>query len=157
MSNNILELIKKNHPSIEFVAADYSCWSPKSKQIFYNQEELLDSTNPQAVWALLHEVGHALLNHQSYKFDVELLKMEVEAWEKATEIAAIYNIKIDPEHVQDCIDTYRDWLHQRSTCPECENRSIQQDKQHYKCFNCSQIWTVSNSRFCRPYRKKLVS
>jgi hypothetical protein len=105
-----------------------------------------------AAWSLLHEVGHALLDHQSYDSDLELVEMESLAWQKAKEVGVAYGHTIDEDHIQDCIDTYRDWLHQRSACPNCDNRSLQQDARHYKCFNCGQTWAVSASRFCRPYR-----
>ena len=72
-------------------------------------------------WALqlLHEVGHALSGHREFRTDPERLVMEREAWERARELAATYNIRYDEEFVEGALDTYRDWLHQRSACPEC--------------------------------------
>ena len=84
-----------------------------------------------------------------------LLKLEVEAWEKAKEVALKLDIKIDPNHIEDCLDTYRDWLYKRSVCPKCSNKSLQQsDFNHYECFNCHMRWRVTTSRFCRTYRMK---
>ena len=44
---------------------------------------------------LLHELGHALLGHRDFKTEVERLKMEVMAWEKAKELAPKYGVEID--------------------------------------------------------------
>lgn len=103
-------------------------------------------------WALLHEVSHALLGHQTYHTDVELLQLEVAAWARAEQLAADFDIHIEADHIQDCLDTYRDWLHGRSICPTCTTRSLQQSDHHYRCHNCHTSWRVSASRFCRPYR-----
>jgi hypothetical protein len=74
-------------------------------------------------------------------------------WEKAKQLAESLNYTIDPDHIQDCLDTYRDWLYQRSTCPTCTNCSLQTNSRTYACFNCGTNWNVSSSRMCRPYRK----
>ena len=63
--------------------------------------------------------GHALSGHREFRTDPERLVMEREAWERARELAATYNIRYDEEFVEGALDTYRDWLHQRSACPEC--------------------------------------
>jgi len=134
---------------IDFRAGNQFFWSPRKRQIIYNEKIQASSV---AAWSLLHELGHALLGHTTYSTDLELVEMESQAWQKAEELAKTYDQIIDPDHIQDCMDTYRDWLHQRSACPRCSSRSLQQDSKHYKCFNCGQTWTVSTSRFCRPYR-----
>ena len=67
----------------------------------------------------LHELSHALLKHKGFKTDVERLKMENQAWDKAKELAKNYNIEVDEDFIQDQLDTYRDWLHQKSRCPSC--------------------------------------
>jgi len=106
-----------------------------------------------ALWSLLHETGHALLGHTTYKADFELLQLEVAAWEKAKEIAKVLEITINNDHIEDCLDTYRDWLHKRSVCPNCTTQCLQQDDlSHYRCYNCHTKWKVSTNRFCRAYR-----
>ena len=124
-------------------------WSPLTQEIFYDPAKPAETQ----VWSVLHETGHALLDHTTYTSDLELVRLEVAAWEKAKEIAAELEIKIDEDHLQDCLDTYRDWLHERSICPHCSNKSLQDDDcRHYQCFNCGTRWRVSPSRFCRAYR-----
>lgn len=107
-----------------------------------------------ATWSLLHETGHALLGHTSYVADIELLKLEVAAWDRAKQLAKELGTSIDENHIQDCLDTYRDWLDKRSICPNCGTKSIQTDKgSKYRCFNCHTTWRVSNNRFGRAYRQ----
>ncbi len=108
--------------------------------------------NEDGKWALLHEAGHALLGHKGYKTDAGLLMLEVEAWQAAQKLSIKMEITITEEHIQDCLNTYRDWLYARSTCPTCALNSLQIDETTYLCLNCSARWSVSQSRFCRPYR-----
>ena len=149
MDQYILQL-SKDFPGVSFVAGPGFCWSPRKRQIIYAPKE---TVSPACKWAIWHELGHALLNHFSYASDFELLRLEVAAWQKAEEIAASYKEKIKEDHIQNCLDTYREWLHRRSTCPVCGNRSLQHSAQQYRCFNCHTTWKVSTSRFCRPYRQ----
>jgi hypothetical protein len=136
-------------PDVTFTCGSSFFWSPKHRQITYrdDQDNVIVHT-----WALLHETAHALLGHCSYQSDFELLVLEVEAWDKACEISKEVGVKINEDHIQDCLDTYRDWIHQRSTCPTCGTVSFQRSAREYRCHNCHSIWTVSSSRFCRPYR-----
>ena len=142
-----LEQLQKDFPAIDFVAGSSFCWSPQNQRVIYK-----NSDSEVANWSILHELGHALLAHQSYQSDIELLLLEVAAWAKAKELGIIYGYQIDEDHIQDCIDSYRDWLDARSTCPECTSNGLQIDSRQYSCFNCQLRWQVTNSRFCRPYR-----
>lgn len=149
---NLLLMLQKDFPELVFAPGEAFCWSPKTRTVLYRAKH----DDNKAEWALLHEVGHALLDHHHYQSDLELISLESQAWEKAKELAKQYDRQIDPDHIEDCMDTYRDWLHQRSACPTCDTRSLQKDAQHYRCHNCDQVWTVTSSRFCRPYRRKQV-
>jgi hypothetical protein len=143
----LLKQFRADFPELTFVEGTAFCWSPEHKQIFYYLEK-----SRVASWSLLHELAHALLGHHTYDSDLELLMLEIAAWEKAKELAGHYDKVIDEDHIQDCIDTYRDWLDARSTCPRCLGNGLQLDSRHYNCFNCQLKWRVTNSRFCRPYR-----
>lgn len=146
----LLSKLRADYPDIAFNEGELFYWSPKDNSVTYANV----STQPEiAGWSLLHEVSHGILGHTGYSSDFELMQLEVEAWRHARKLAKRYGITIDPEHIQDCLDTYRDWLHRRSTCPECGTVSIQSDPRTYRCMNCSATWKVSNSRFCRPYRR----
>ena len=145
----LLESIRTAHPTLRFTPGAKFLWSPETSEVFYKA----DGAENRDIWALLHETGHALLGHQSYSSDVQLLKMEIAAWEKAHELGAMFGITIDEDHVQDCLDTYRDWLHARALCPGCRTRCLQQDTgKSYRCHNCHTSWRVTPARFARPYR-----
>lgn len=148
--DSLLKKLQRDYPEIGFVTASEFCWSPKTTEVHYNPDALVTRTG---AWSLFHELGHALLEHRTYDSDLELLQLEAAAWQKAREIGQGYGYEIDEHHIEDCLDTYRDWLHQRSACPKCSTRSIQQNAQQYHCYNCGTAWTVSLSRFCRPYRR----
>ncbi|MDB5185809.1 MAG: hypothetical protein JWL85_332 [Candidatus Saccharibacteria bacterium] len=141
-------------PNVSFAEGTSFFWSPKQKLITYRVAKI---PNDRDVWALLHETAHASLNHTQYNSDFELLMLEVAAWEKACEIGTELGLPIDEEHIQNCLDTYRDWVHQRSTCPSCSSTSFQKDPHSYHCHNCQTVWQVSASRFCRPYRLRDTS
>lgn len=141
--------LRKDYPSLTFKETGTASWSPGSAQISYSASE-----NDYSIWSTLHELGHALMGHQSYKNDVDLLNKEVEAWDKAMSIARGYGVVISREHIQDCLDTYRDWVHRRSACPSCGNHGLQNSRALYRCINCPSTWKVSSGRFCRSYRLK---
>jgi hypothetical protein len=147
--HTLLAKLQTEFPELLFTAGKQFCWSPETKEIFYKA----DADGKRAVWSLLHETGHALLEHRSYQADFELLRLESEAWERAKTLSEKLGIEIDEDHVQDCLDTYRDWLYKRSICPNCSTKCLQQgDFVHYRCFNCHAMWRVTASRFCRAYR-----
>jgi hypothetical protein len=150
----LLEALQLAYPKLKFTSGEKFYWSPETQEVFYKTDGGVEKDE----WALLHETGHALLGHTSYKTDVELLKMEIAAWEKAHELGKELNIIIDENHVQDCLDTYRDWLHARALCPTCKTRCLQKNSGHeYRCHNCHTSWKVTPSRFCRPYRSVQAS
>lgn len=90
------------------------------------------------VLRLLHELGHALCEHKSFMNDLERLKMEREAWERARELCKQYEIQYDEEFVEEQLDTYRDWLHQRSLCPRCGLTRYQTNRGEYHCLFCEE-------------------
>jgi len=144
--------LQSDFPSLSFAPGTRFAWSPATNQVVYKND--VTANDRPAIWALFHELGHALLGHNDYSSDFELLRLEASAWEKAETIAKRYNHQIEAEHIQDCLDTYREWLYQRSTCPTCISCSLQIDPKTYCCFNCGGSWQVSKSRLCRAYRRK---
>jgi hypothetical protein len=149
----LLESLQLGFPELKFRPGEEFYWAPETSEVFYKSVTAHDDSHDKHRWALLHEVSHALLGHKQYNTDIELLQLEVAAWARAEELAKQFDLRIDANHIQDCLDTYRDWLHARSICPSCTTRCLQQaDKRHYRCHNCHTSWRVSASRFCRPYR-----
>jgi hypothetical protein len=140
-----IDRLSKDYPDFSFEPGDQEHWSPETLTVFFSPD--------RPCYGVLHELAHALLNHSSYNTDFELLKLESDAWELAIKIGKKYGISIDEDHVQNCLDTYRDWLHKRSTCPSCGTHVLQKNSNNYSCFNCQTTWQVTSGRFVRPYRK----
>ncbi len=149
---SLLERLRADYPDFVFIESNRFAWHSGKRQVSYPKGPLLDD---QGTWAILHELGHALLDHADYDSDVELLLIEVSAWEKARELAGLYQITIEEPYIETCLDSYRDWLHVRSTCPTCYVRSLQFDRHTYRCSNCGTDWRVTRSRLCRPYRRSV--
>ncbi len=152
--NQLIDTLQIKFPRLRFVAGQQFSWSPESGEIIYKT----GANGHEAEWSLLHETGHALLDHQSYGADFELVRLEVAAWEKAKTLGKEIGITIDEDHIQDCLDTYRNWLYRRSICPECGTKCLQQDDhRHYCCHNCHASWEVTASRFGRAYRRRAAT
>jgi len=146
--HDLVQKLQSDNPSIAFHEGTTFVWSPEARQVTYT----LTGTESEP-WSLLHEVSHAILNHATYSSDIDLLQKEVEAWEKAVAISVDYDITIDRAFIENCLDSYRDWLHKRSVCPACHLQGIQKGLDMYSCINCANTWSVTKERFCRPYRR----
>ncbi len=144
----LIQKLRQDFPDITLVPGSQASWAPESQIVTYS----LDTED--GPWTLLHEFGHALLGHTTYHSDVNLVQKEAAAWEKALRLGERYAISIADAHIQECLDTYRDWLHKRSKCPRCDNHGLQTSQSLYSCTNCQTTWKVSSARFCRPYRLK---
>jgi hypothetical protein len=149
-TRSLLPKLKKDYPQLLFTPSGHFSWSPGAHTVFYDE---VDTSNTSL---LLHELAHGLLDHHDYSKDIELVAMESQAWDKALELAPLYGIKITDDTVQDSLDTYREWLHARSTCPECEATGYQSGKNLYTCVACSHEWRVNEARLCalRRYSTK---
>jgi hypothetical protein len=146
--NQLINTLRSQYPNVQFVVGDVTKWCPADKIVTYKSQ-----ATEKDSWSILHELGHALLGHQSFESDLDLLGKEIAAWDKADEIAASLKLHINSTHRENCLDTYRDWLHQRSACPTCANQGLQTNFNTYTCLNCSGAWSVTDSRLHRPYRK----
>lgn len=100
---------------------------------------VIGSPEPFSRLLALHEVGHAVCKHKSFRMDVARLKMENQAWEEARKLADFYGEEINEAVVQDELDTYRDWLHQKSRCPSCGLTRFQTPDSKYHCPLCNTI------------------
>lgn len=148
--DTLLKGLSKDFPGITFQKGADFYWSPREQVVYY-----AGALRKSDCWTLLHEASHGVLQHKTFKSDFQLLQLELEAWEKAKELASQYGFSISSDHIEDCLDTYRDWLHKRSLCPSCDMKSLQQDSSTYSCYNCNTTWRVTSSRLCRPYRARI--
>lgn len=129
------DLIKK----LQLDFPEFSFKNGKRFLFRYPRTIMIGSSEPGSEISLLHELGHAILGHKSYKTDVERLKMETEAWEKARELAKKYQIDFNEEMIQNDLDTYRDWLHKKSRCPKCGLTRFQDKDKKYHCPRCENL------------------
>ena len=125
----LIEQIKKDYPNLTFKDGKKFSFRPP-KTITIGPKE------PNMELLLLHELGHATLGHADYKTHIDRLKMESEAWERAKELAQRYNIEYDEDLAQNELDTYRNWLHQKSSCPICGLTRFQTPDSKYHCPRC---------------------
>lgn len=134
--------LQQDYPALTFTVGDEFRWSPTDATIFYEARVSDDAS-------LLHELAHALLHHTTYLKDIELIEMERDAWNYAlTHLASRYDVTITDDQVQGSLDTYRDWLHARSTCPHCNATGVQVKQKQYKCLACHTNWRVNEARVC---------
>lgn len=148
MNAIIQNIIKEN----KCTPGDVFSFNSGNKTITYIPEEL--ETGDGSL-ALLHEIAHMKLGHFSYNYDVELLKLEHEAWEETRRLAKEYGIEVDENHIEECLESYDKWLKKRATCPKCGEYSLQKDKISFGCFVCDCYWKV-NERKDREIRKRII-
>lgn len=144
---NLLKKLNQAYPDINFVDGDRFAWLPQTKTVTY----IAGGEPPQ----LLHEVGHAILGHADYDRDIQLINMERAAWDEACKISGSFHVEINEDLIEDHLDTYRDWLHARSTCPNCKATGFQKGNTRYACPACTQEWTVNEARICQLRRTKV--
>jgi len=146
---SLLPKLGVDYPTISFTAGTRFAWSPDQHTVYYDAAD----NNPEL---LLHELAHGILGHHDYSKDVELVAMETQAWDKALALAGTYAVTISDETVQDNLDTYREWLHARSTCPRCEATGYQSGTRTYSCVACTHTWRVNEARICALRRYKVA-
>lgn len=145
---SLLARLSRDFPDISFVQGDTFHWSPHEHTVYY--PNIIDSAS------LAHETAHAALSHDAYARDIDLMKIERDAWEYTTTVLAKrYGLKIDDDTVQDALDTYRNWLHARSTCPGCQATGLQIAVRRYTCLACKAAWRVNEARSCALRRRVL--
>lgn len=150
---NWLPKAKQAFPAITFELDDDFRWSPQQQTVFVGK-----ISDERDVITLLHEIGHAVADHSGYDRDITLLTLEREAWTIASDqVAPLFNITIDNELIEEALDSYRDWLHARSTCPECGQNGIQRDQNTYECLLCRTSWRVNDARRCGLKRYRLTT
>lgn len=127
---DFLKKIKSAYPEFVFKPGKRFLFRPKNT-IFYDEDaeyfELL----------LLHELGHALLGHYDFATGLSRLKMECAAWDKARSLAEQFDVDVYEDVIQDKIETYREWLHDRLICPDCGLIRLETKDQNFICPRCN--------------------
>lgn len=129
MTGDLVKKLRVDYPDLRFVDGKKFAFRPPRTVV-------VGPSEPNDSLLLLHEVGHAISSHKDFRLDVERLKMEREAWEKARELSAIYGLDYDEEVAEQELDTYRDWLDKKSRCPKCRLTRFQTPDGQYHCPKC---------------------
>lgn len=145
---SLIAKLRSDFPQFKFEPGDDFMWSPTDKTVFYR------SDTPDSP-LLLHELSHGILGHSDYQHDVELISMERAAWDNALRLADEYSTEITSDVVESNLDSYREWLHDRSTCPRCQATGTQTKPKLYKCVACGNSWRVNEARICALRRYSL--
>jgi hypothetical protein len=141
--------LTRDYPQLLFKPGNDFYWSPNEKTVYY-----VDGSNDVA--AFLHELAHGLLEHSDYPRDITLIELERDAWTQAIDVLAPkYDMVIDSATAETALDSYRDWLHARSTCPNCHATGIQTKTDTYRCVACRVSWRVNEARICALRRYRL--
>lgn len=145
-TNWLIPKLAADYPAITFTVGDDYAWLPDTGTIAYKEQ-------PDSAPYILHELAHAVLGHADYRRDIELLQLERHAWDYAGDtLAPHYGVRIDDEQREQALDSYRDWLHARSTCPACGATGLQTAASTYQCPACQQQWQVNEARNCQLQR-----
>ena len=130
MDATFLAKVRGDYPEVKFVAGKRFSFRPPRTVVFCDEP---DDTAPLL---LLHELGHFLTGRFDFKTEVERLKIEVMAWEKAKELAPLYGVFVDEDLIENELDSYRDFLHQKSRCPLCGLTRFQTPDSVFHCPKC---------------------
>jgi hypothetical protein len=152
-STTLISKLRRDFKEFSFKKDTVYKWSPGTKTVHFRPLR-----QPEDAWTLLHELAHGILGHFTFKRDIELVGKEVEAWEyAAVTLSPKYGFVIPPSVIEEELETYRDWLHNRSICPDCSSNGIQTKTDTYQCLNCRCLWRVNDARTCELRRYKLSS
>jgi hypothetical protein len=142
--SSLVAKLQKDFPNLHFEQGEDFYWSPAHSTIHF-----APIRTPEEELTLLHEVAHALLGHSHFDRDLDLIRIEREAWDHVRDtLGPRYGINASEDDIEDMLDTYREWLHARSTCPQCRLTGIQTDSAKYHCVGCGHDWRVNDARRC---------
>ena len=148
----IQSIIDVYKSTFNFQLNDCYRWNPETRTVNYAKQSI---SEPKDVSAFLHELSHGILEHEDFEYDVDLLRMEMQAWNLANELSIKHGVDFHEDYSQSCLESYRVWIAERSTCPECDQTTLESAPQSYCCFNCSTSWKVSKQQMCQIQRRRL--
>ena len=132
--NSLLNKLRKDYPSLTFKPGERFKYTPPATIFYVKTGSALE---------LLHELGHCLLEKNTYTSDIELIRIESEAWDQAKQLCTTYHVDWDEDFAQDHLDTYRNWLHFVSLCKNCQLAGYQDESGLYHCPMCGAKWESS--------------
>lgn len=141
-----------SYPEQRFLPAGYFAYDASEDVINYDPG-LLGMADGKL--ALLHEISHAILGHFHYRFDFELYAMEMDAWNMTKSLAQKHKVRINEAYINECMDSYDEWLTKRGTCPRCNEFNIQNQPNQFSCLRCQTRWKVSED-IQSSIRRKII-
>ena len=139
----LLQRVQQDYRNLRFITGKKFAFRPPRTIVIADFTQMPEFREPgvQKICSLrlLHELGHATLGHRNFATDIERLRMERAAWDKAREFCKDYGVAYDEDFVEAELDTYRDWLHQRSKCRECGQTRYQGADGKYHCPFCDSL------------------
>lgn len=150
--NSIVDQVILDHPHVTFQKAAVARWSSPENTVYFQTVNSLSD-----MYLFFHELGHGLRRHRDYDQDIELLRIENDAWQQAVQTASTYGFTIENNTIDEALDSYREWLHARSRCPTCTQSGVQQKSSGmYICLLCNTSWRTNDARRCglKRYTKK---
>lgn len=131
-----LDSLKKTYPEFTFHPGRKFLFRPQ-KSIYYLEAD----ENFRLL--LLHELAHALLGHFSYQKSLERLQIERDAWEKTRQLCKIHNVTFDEDVAEAELNTYRDWVHQKTLCKTCGLTCLEVSSESLYCPFCQKTYKRS--------------
>lgn len=136
----VVSKIKEDFPELTLSANENFYYCAKDSTIYYNPL----SDNSQLL--LLHELAHYSLGHDSYKYDIDRLKMESDAWSYTKKnLSPKYEIEYNNLLAEEYLDSYRDWVYKKGECPTCNSTGYQDKDANYHCLECNNKWKPKRS------------
>lgn len=132
MANSLLKILQNDFPEFKFCSGHKFLFRPPHTILY-------DENDPNFDSLILHELGHALLHHFTFKTDIERLKMERAAWDKALELASKLKVVINQDLIEVELDSYRNWLHVKTKCKKCGLTRYQTPDGKYHCPHCDHL------------------
>ena len=134
-----LETIKEAYPEFSF--------RPGSKFLFRPPKSIryIESDDNFRL-LLLHELSHALLGHFSFDRSLERLQIERDAWSKTRELCLFHSVPFDEEFAEAELNTYRDWVHQKTLCKRCGLSCLEVSSESLYCPFCQKYYKKSRPK-----------
>ncbi len=129
--NKLVAKLQQDYPNITFTPGPRATFRPPHTIIYPSDASPL---------LLLHELGHYIIHQTDFSSDIQLLRIEADAWEQAKHLADQYQVKWDEDFAQDHLDSYRDYLYTASLCPNCNITGYQDNQGTYHCPLCDKRW-----------------
>ncbi|MBR5389409.1 hypothetical protein IK146_02525 [Candidatus Saccharibacteria bacterium] len=131
-----LNMLQESYPDYVFKPGRKFLFRPP-KSIYYLESD----ENFRLL--ILHELAHALLGHYTFDRSLERLQIERDAWAKTRELCQLHSIPYDDNLAETELNTYRDWVHQKTLCKRCGLSCLEVSSESLYCPFCQKFYKKS--------------